>query len=266
MTGTGGYWIKFTWNAEPFVFRRWNTTSFTCAERREVSSASSPNSTWSGTCTATRYRVTPVMLTLLCQGWPQLKRPPDVAHKSFSGPRAVLWERCCKLWTSQCLEGPPTYLTFLTFIRAVRWHEMYVHIVTIYSKMARHFPVSRLSCPSYEFSFMSLVLEGRVTSLSAATGSNDKPVSCWSADGLSLSGQLPQNCASKSEQTDFPCWSTNGRFEEKTKTSLRFWPSPWAFSLCVCRGRGRMQGHVQKHHDLGKDLVVSSNFLCNALH
>lgn len=161
-----------------FVFRRWNATRFACARHRELSSASSPNFTWSGTCTASRYLVTTVTLTLLCQGWPQLKRPSPVAYKSFSGPQAVLWEHCCKLWTSQCLEGPPTYLTFLTFIRAVRWHEMYVHIVTIYIKTARHFPVSHLSCPSYEFSFVSLVLEGRVTSPTAATDTNAKPVSC----------------------------------------------------------------------------------------
>lgn len=64
---------------------------------------------------------------------------------------------------------------------------MYVRIVTIYIKTARHFPVSHLSCPSYEFSFMSLVLEGKATSPSAATGTNEKPLLCWSADGLSLS-------------------------------------------------------------------------------
>lgn len=125
----GEYWTKFTQNAEPFCSEG-GTQRASHAKCREESSTSSPNSLSSGTCTAIGYLVTTVTLVIACllKDDHNLKRPSHVASESFCSPWAVLREHCHKLWTTQCLERPSTYLTLLTFIRAVRWHEEYVYI------------------------------------------------------------------------------------------------------------------------------------------
>lgn len=145
MAWLGHCWTELTRNAAPLRSGD-GAWCASCAKHREATSASLPNSLSSGTCTVT------LTIGWLCQGWPQLTRLSYVAFKSFSCPGAALRERCCKLWTSQCWEGPPTYLTFLTFIRAVRWHEMYVHIVTIYIKWPGIF--QSLACPVQLWSFV----------------------------------------------------------------------------------------------------------------
>lgn len=148
-----------------------STECFTRAEHREESSASSARSPGGGT---SRCSVTTAVLSRSARD--------ATVKKSKSSPQAVPWRGCRELWTLPCSEGPPTSLTFLAVPRAVGWHEMYVHSVTIYVNQTGIFHPFTSPDPAVNFP--------------AATGTSGKPVPLADLQMFSLS-LCPVSCIQK---------------------------------------------------------------------
>lgn len=126
--------------------------------------------------------------------------------------------------------------------RAMRGHEVCAHIVTVYRKTGVFQP---LTSPAPAMSFMCWRAEQPQQQVPRT---NLSLVDVY-VDGFSSFSQLPQNCASKSEQTSLP----SQREDQNV-------PHFVAFSLCVCKGGEEDGGTRPKASWLTKGFSCQQQF------